>query len=108
MAALCLCQPGHRAVQKEQDATRRVLSAGDAHWIQHREEEEQGEEAAAGSLAKAAGSIHSHSEFNILMRSWNRRSNKRERLRGWVGGKGEREGGRAFSIMKTGQKSLKQ
>lgn len=55
--------------------------------------EEPGEETATGSLAKSAGSFHSHPEFNILMCSANRRSNKRERLRGWVGKGREKEGG---------------
>lgn len=58
-----------------------------------------------GSLAKSADSIHSHPEFNILMHSWNHRSNKKRDGKGRGGG---RERGWSFSIMKTGQKSLKQ
>lgn len=52
------------------------------------EEEKERGETALGSLAKSAGSIHSHPEFNILMCSWNRRSNKER------DGEGERERGK--------------
>lgn len=52
------------------------------------EEEEKRGETAMGSLAKSAGSIHSHLEFNILMCSWNRKSNKER------DGEGGREGKR--------------
>lgn len=78
-----------------------VLSGFDRSKTGEEEEKVRGE-TAMGSLAKSADSIHSHPEFNILMRSWNRRSNKKR------DGEGGRERGWSFSIMKTGQKSLKQ
>ncbi len=86
-------------IQQEMSA----LSGFDQSKTGEDEKKERGE-TALGSLAKSAGSVHSHPEFNFIMCSWNHRSNN-ERY-------GEREGGRergwSFSIMKTGQKSFKQ
>ncbi len=64
-----------------------ALSGFDRSKMGEEEEEKKQGETALGSLAKSAGSIHSHPEFNILMRSWNRRSNKE------IDGEGGKEGG---------------
>lgn len=91
VAALCLhqhrCRDGRARRAGPIQCEMPTLSGSDRFETDEEEEEEE-KKAAMGSLAKSAGSIHSHPKFNILMRSWNRRSNKER------DGEGGRKGGR--------------